>query len=84
MNYDYGIFLLRHGHDAEAVERLRRAAALSTGGLFAAAQFALAAHFERRGEIEASRACLREVVVNTDNPIALREAQARLAALGGE
>jgi len=84
VSFDYGIFLLRHGRDAEAVERLRRAAALASGPLFAASQLALAAHFERHGEIESARACLREVVIQTDNPMVLRQAQAKLAELGGE
>jgi arylsulfatase A-like enzyme/predicted Zn-dependent protease len=83
VSFDYGIFLLRHGRPAEAVERLRRAAALSDGPLFAAAQFALASHYERQGEIDQARACLREVVIQTDNPMALRQAQARLAELDG-
>jgi arylsulfatase A-like enzyme/Tfp pilus assembly protein PilF len=84
ISFDYGIFLLRHGRDAEAVERLRRATALSSGPLFAAAQFALASHYESQGDIDRARACLREVVIRTDNPMALQQAQDRLAALGAE
>jgi tetratricopeptide (TPR) repeat protein len=83
VSFDFGIFLLRHARDAEAVERLRRAAALSDGPLFAAAQFALASHYERRGEFDQARACLREVVIQTDNPAVLRQAQAKLAELNG-
>jgi len=84
VSFDFGIFLLRHDRDAEAVERLRRAAALSDGPLFAAAQFALASHYERTGDLDQARACLREIVIQTDNPPALRQAQDRLAALGAE
>jgi Flp pilus assembly protein TadD len=83
VSFDFGIFLLRHGRDAEAVERLRRAAALSDAPLFAAAQFALASHYERTGELDQARACLREVVIQTDNPMVLRQAQAKLAELDG-
>lgn len=84
VSFDYGVFLLRHSRDAEAVERLRRAAALSSGPLFAVAQFALASHYQQQGEIDRARACLREVVLRTENPTALRQAQSRLAELGGE
>ena len=82
VNFDYGVYLLRHGRDVEAVERLRLATTFSSGPLFAASQFALAAFYERQGELDQARACLRKVVVQTDNPIALRRAQAKLAALG--
>lgn len=84
VNFDFGIFLLRHDRDAEAVERMRRVAALSDGPLFAAAQFALASHYERTGDLDQARACLREIVIQTDNPPTLRQAQDRLAALGAE
>lgn len=82
VNYDYAVFLLRRERDAEGLERLRRAAALSTGTLFAGAKLTEAAYYQRRGMLDEARACLREVVLQTDNPNALREAQARLDALG--
>jgi FimV-like protein len=63
---------------------MRRVAALSDGPLFAAAQFALASHYERTGDLDQARACLREIVIQTDNPPTLRQAQDRLAALGAE
>ena len=81
VHYDYGVYLLRNGEASRAVEHLRLTATVSRGPLFAAAQFALAAYFEQRGDIEQARACLREVVVNTDNPMALRRAQTGLEAL---
>ncbi|HPA81361.1 MAG TPA: sulfatase-like hydrolase/transferase [Thermoanaerobaculales bacterium] len=83
VNFDYGVFLLRHARDREGLERLQRAATLSSGGLFAAAHFALASHFEQRGDLEQARAHLRQVVLDTDDPSALRQAQAKLAELGG-
>jgi arylsulfatase A-like enzyme/Tfp pilus assembly protein PilF len=81
VNFDYGVFLMRHGQQPEGVERLQRAAAFSDGGLFAAAHFALASYNERLGNIEQARAHLHEVLLETDDPDALREAQERLSAL---
>lgn len=84
VNFDYGIYLLRHGHDQEALERLHQAATLSAGPMFDAAQFALATFHRQRNEIDRARACLSEVVLRTTSPMSLRRAQSELIKLADD
>jgi arylsulfatase A-like enzyme/Tfp pilus assembly protein PilF len=81
---NYGVYLLRHGRGAEALEPLRRAAALSDGPLYAFAQFALASRYQQTGEFEKAKACLSAIELRADNPVILEKARAALAELGGK
>ncbi len=84
VGFNYAVYLLRHGRAAEAPEHLRRAAALSDGPLYEAAQFALASWYRQNGELDHARTRLREVELRTSSAAALTRARAMLAELGGE
>ncbi len=81
VNYDFAVYLLKHGREDEGLARLSQAAALASPPLWEAAQFALAGLFEQRGQLDRAVDALREITVSTNSPEALRQAQARLEAL---
>ena len=82
VSFDYGVYLVRHGRSAAAPEYFRRAAALSSGSLYAAAQFALASWYRQEGELENARTCLRELELRTTDSGVHTKARAMLAEMG--
>lgn len=82
--HDYGVYLVRHGRSAEALEHLRRAAAFSDGSLWLASHFALAAWYRQNGQPDRARESLREIELRTSSAEALAKARRILAELGGE
>ncbi|MBK9965854.1 MAG: sulfatase-like hydrolase/transferase [Holophagales bacterium] len=82
VSFAYGVYLVRHGRRAAAPEYFRRAAALSSGSLYAMAQFALASWYRQEGELENARTCLRELELRTTDAGVHTKARAMLAEMG--